>query len=307
MTWTTLTASIPTDYHWQAFTDGLIDVLDQFQTTSVAPKPAPPSATSTSTAPPPASGPGRPSDHHAEVMDPGDEDFAKQLQAGMSNLIGELDQNPEMQKHFEQMMQELIAAGAAPTDHEAGEHLRQAAEAAPTAPPVEEKSSKPGKKDDFSNTIRKTMERMQQSGDAATAASTFKAEPSEEDMLAQMLKELQFSDAGGEGGEEDFNKMLLNMMTQLTNKEILYEPMKELHDKYPAWLEKHAAELEKTDKAELERYREQQRLVKEIVGRFERKGYSDENEGDREYIVERMQKVSLAQSVLSVDPMLTVH
>ena len=81
-------------------------------------------------------------------------------------------------------------------------------------------------------------------------------------------------------------------MTQLTNKEILYEPMKELHDKYPAWLEKHAKELEKTDKGELERYREQQTLVGEIVGRFERKGYSDEDEGDREFIVERMQKVS---------------
>jgi peroxin-19 len=29
------------------------------------------------------------------------------------------------------------------------------------------------------------------------------------------------------------------------------------------------------------------------VGRFERKGYSDEDEDDREYIVERMQKVCL--------------
>jgi len=36
--------------------------------------------------------------------------------------------------------------------------------------------------------------------------------------------------------------------------------------------------------------------VKEIVGRFERKGYSDENEDDREYIVERMQKMQAAGS-----------
>ena len=43
----------------------------------------------------------------------------------------------------------------------------------------------------------------------------------------------------------------------------------------------------------LARFEEQHSLVKEIVGRFERKGYSDENEDDREYIVERMQKVRL--------------
>ena len=83
--------------------------------------------------------------------------------------------------------------------------------------------------------------------------------------------------------------MLLSMMSQLTNKEILYEPMKELHEKFPAWMESHAS----TEKAEdLARYKDQQRLVGEIVARFERSGYSDENEGDREYIVERMQKVS---------------
>ena len=83
--------------------------------------------------------------------------------------------------------------------------------------------------------------------------------------------------------------MLMTMMTQLTNKEILYEPMKELHDKFPGWLEKNASS---TDREELGRYREQQKLVGQIGGRFERKGYTDENEQDREYIVERMQKVS---------------
>ncbi|KAK4541241.1 hypothetical protein LTR36_008157 [Oleoguttula mirabilis] len=278
--------------------DDLDDVLDEFQsrppTHKPAPALAPPSTSSNapSTTAPSASGPGRPTDKHSEVVDPGDEDFTKQLQAGMSSLIGELDSNPDMQKQFEQMMQELIAAGAAPTNHEAGEHLRQAAEAAPKAPADDKPAKGSAKKGDFSDTVRKTMERMQQSGDAATAAtSSGGADQSEEDILAQMMKELQNS--GGEGGEEDFNKMLMTMMTQLTNKEILYEPMKELHDKFPAWLDKNAAT---TGKEDLARYREQQSLVGEIVGRFERKGYTDENEGDREYIVERMQKMQTAGS-----------
>ena len=78
------------------------------------------------------------------------------------------------------------------------------------------------------------------------------------------------------------------MMEQLTNKDILYEPMKELDDKFPAWMEKNK---EKTAKDDLKRYEEQKTLVREIVGRFERKGYSDDNRQDREYIVERMQNV----------------
>ena len=131
------------------------------------------------------------------------------------------------------------------------------------------------------------MERMQASGASASAAAASSAPSSaEDDMMAQLMKELQAG--GGGGGEEDFNKMLMGMMAQLTNKDILYEPMKELYDKFPAWMEKNRAS---TGKEDLARFEEQHSLVKEIVGRFERKGYSDEDEDDREYIVERMQKV----------------
>ena len=84
--------------------------------------------------------------------------------------------------------------------------------------------------------------------------------------------------------------MLMGMMEQLTNKEILYEPMKELHVKFPDWMERNRG---KTKGEDLKRYEEQQRLVGEIVGRFEMKGYSDERAEDREFIVERMQLVCI--------------
>ena len=92
--------------------------------------------------------------------------------------------------------------------------------------------------------------------------------------------------------------MLLGMMEQLTHKEILYEPMRELHDKFPAWM---AANRDKTPRADLDRFDEQQRLVAEIVDRFELPSYSDENAADREYIVDRMQKVSLRTIALLLD------
>lgn len=280
--------------------DDLDDVLDSFQNTKVSepPKPAPAPAAQASTAAasaPATSGPGRPPviSHDAGS----EEDFAAQLQAGMSGLIGELDANPEMQAEFEKMMQELIAAGSAGTDREAGAHLQKAAQAispeqskaqpaTAAAAASSSGSKKAGKQDNFQDSIRKTMERMQASDSTAKQSTSSSTQNmSEEDLLAQMMRELT---EGGEGGEEGFNSMLMNMMAHLTNKEILYDPMKELHDKYPAYLEKNKDTISKDD---LARYKEQQALVKEIVERFDRKGYSDDNEDDREYIVERMQKV----------------
>jgi peroxin-19 len=234
------------------------------------------------------SGPGRPQESTTKTPAEGlsDEDFAKQLQVGMAELLGELDSSPEMQAQFESMMKEL--GGAATLGEAAG---------LTSPPPAVPSSSKPsgsksGSKSKetaaektFQETIKKTMERMQASGDQATAAA---ASDNTDDILAEMMKAMQEGGLGGEGGEEDFSKMLLGMMEQLTNKEILYEPMKELDDKFPEWMEKNKGKVKEDD---MKRYVEQQVYVKEIVGKFEEKTYKDENAADREYIVERMQKV----------------
>ena len=112
--------------------DDLDDVLDEFQPTT---KPAPPAATSSQPSPPApkASGPGRPPavEDASEFPDAGEEALAAQLQAGMANLMSELDENPDMQAQFEAMMKELIAAGEAPSEAEAARHVEQAAKAVP--------------------------------------------------------------------------------------------------------------------------------------------------------------------------------
>lgn len=161
-------------------------------------------------------------------------------------------------------------------------------------------SDAPAGDESFQETIRRTMERMQNSGEQATAAA---ASGNEEDFMAEMLKQLSSGDfGGGEGGEEEFSKMLMGMMEQLTNKEILYEPMKELNDKFPEWLDKNRAT---TSAEDLKRYEEQKGLVAEIVAKFEGSSYSDSNRADREYIVDRMQKVRRQALALCADLLLT--
>src|SRR5690606_29908467 len=130
-------------------------------------------------------------------------------------------------------------------------------------------------------TIRRTMERMQASGEQATAAAA--AGGASDDFLAELLRQMQSGGLDGAGSEEEFSKMLMGMMEQLTNKEILYEPMKELDDKFPEWIEKNRAT---TSAEDMKRYEEQRTLVREIVLKFEESTYSDASPADREYIID---------------------
>lgn len=139
----------------------------------------------------------------------------------------------------------------------------------------------------FEDTIRKTMERMNQSDTTARDAANTSAN-SEEDMLAQLLKAIDGDGAGAAGEDGDLSKMLEGMMEQLMNKDMLYEPMSELNSKFPEWLQKNGSKLPAEDKS---RYENQSRIVGEIVRKFEEKGYSDEDLACREFIWERMQKM----------------
>ena len=152
----------------------------------------------------------------------------------------------------------------------------------------------------FQDTIQRTMERMQTSGDQATAAAT---SADGEDFMAEMLKQMSSGDFNEDGSGEDFSKMLMGMMEQLTNKDILYEPMKELNDKFPEWMDKNRAT---TPPEDLTRYDEQKSIVAEIVGKFEESTYSDSNSADREYIVDRMQKVSTYHAITRKEVKLTI-
>ena len=141
----------------------------------------------------------------------------------------------------------------------------------------------------FNDAIQRTIERMQQSGDKATqAAST--DDGLSDDMIAQLLKAME-AGAAGAGDEGDLTKMFMGMMEQLSNKEMLYEPMKELDGKFGPWIEKNKAEgtvaLE-----DMTRYETQAKVVKQIVEKFEEKTYSDDDPKCREYVWERMQEVS---------------
>lgn len=73
-----------------------------------------------------------------------------------------------------------------------------------------------------------------------------------------------------------------NMMQQLLSKEILHEPMKEIGERYPKWLEDHKSSL---SAEEYDRYSHQYVLIKDLNEVYEKEPSNFSK------IVELMQKM----------------
>ncbi|EEQ84073.1 peroxisomal membrane protein receptor Pex19, variant [Blastomyces dermatitidis ER-3] len=311
--------------------EDLDDVLDDFSTskkpTSAAPSSSKnaPSLSTTAPQPPPSSLLPDQNATRAPESDLDENAFIQQLEQSMAELMGSAtaggqgggggdgDGEPDWDALAQQMAQgdmdpaaimKLLMgeggpgalAGGSEADLGGGNKDGKGqgdAKSGSTAAGTAGSSSASKAEDGFQETIRKTMERMQASGDKATAAAT---EDGGDDMLMQLLKAMESgAGAGGAGGGDDENldKIFMGIMEQLSNKEMLYEPMKELHAKFGPWL---LENRDKVPKEDLERYELQSVLVAEIVGKFDEEGYSDEKPADRAYIWEKMQKMQAAGS-----------
>ncbi|CAN6471862.1 unnamed protein product [Victoria cruziana] len=99
----------------------------------------------------------------------------------------------------------------------------------------------------------------------------------DEQMMENLVK--QFEELAG---SQDMETIVETMMHQLLSKEILHEPMKEIGERYPKWLEEHKSEL---STEEYQRYSDQHLLIKRLIVVYE-------NEPDNfNKIVEIMQKM----------------
>ncbi|XP_018404509.1 PREDICTED: peroxisomal biogenesis factor 19 isoform X2 [Cyphomyrmex costatus] len=75
-----------------------------------------------------------------------------------------------------------------------------------------------------------------------------------------------------DGDTGDILPFMQGMMEHLLSKEILYPSLKELSDKYPAWLEEHKATLNASD---LERYTKQSELMEKVCIELEKEKEDD--------------------------------
>ncbi|PWY84579.1 Pex19 protein [Aspergillus sclerotioniger CBS 115572] len=274
--------------------------------------------------PKPTPAPAQPDAAQAPSADDFDEEaFLRQLEQDMANMMGGASNDPTgssaaqadpefLDQDAETFAKYLEESGVTPSDFlkqlvgdvmmkgEDGDDSTTAATAgssssaapppaaaaAAAATPAGGNNAAP---ETFNDTIQRTIERMKESGDKATAAAS--EDDVSDDLVAQLIKAIEAG--AGDGDEGDLTKMFMGMMEQLSNKEILYEPMKELDTKFGPWIAENKGKGKVSDE-DMARYEKQAGVVALIVTKFEEKGYSDEDPKCREYVWEKMQEMQAA-------------
>ncbi|KAL1938770.1 hypothetical protein VTO73DRAFT_11373 [Trametes versicolor] len=274
--------------------DDLDDVLEQFS--APPPKPAAKAApASTSSSQTPLAKDAPPS--APKAVDPFglgglDADFAAELTRGMESLFKDIAGGAGLDG-----IPDLSEAEDGTTDEERAKAFKAAWEAmlvegmdgAMSAEEVSDKGkaaegAAPGAgapTDSFQENIRKAMERMKESDRKADEAT------SSGDGLDDIFSKLG-NGVDGMESEEELQGLLENMMSQLMSKAVLYEPLKELSDKFPSYLKDNATTLSDEDKT---RFAAQSKVVAQIVATFEDPSYTEDDPVKGLKIVELMQEM----------------
>lgn len=131
----------------------------------------------------------------------------------------------------------------------------------------------------FDSVMKDTMERLKKSGE--NIDEQLKNDPSSsnpEDMLTQLLAGL----GGGAGdGDFDMSKLLTDMLEQLSSKDVLYEPIKDLNTKFPEFLKEQKDKLPEDEHA---RYTKQFEVTNDIMALFESPDFDNESTEKREEV-----------------------
>lgn len=101
--------------------------------------------------------------------------------------------------------------------------------------------------------------------------------------MAELMKQMESLADNGE-----FEGVLEGMMSQLMSKELLYEPMKDLSQKYPTWLKENK---DTASKADLDKYTQQQIICQKIVDKYEAPDFDEKNEAQGKQIMDLMTKM----------------
>ncbi|KDR85803.1 hypothetical protein GALMADRAFT_234894 [Galerina marginata CBS 339.88] len=292
--------------------DDLDDVLSEFGpgASSKSPPPAPPPTAATTTtfgrprnntrvdAPPPSI-PG--SGSNLDPADEADEDalsseFAKELARGMESLMREIageapaaEGTPGSDPTEEEQARTLKAAWEAMLVEGMDGNLGEGGSGGLGEPFMKEgEASKDGGA--FQDKIKQAMHKLKESESKLQGGSgDGSGLPSDPEALEALLKSL--GDMGLGEGQEDEKELagfLENTMGQLMSKEVLYEPLKELADGFPPYLEKPPAPISAEDRT---RYDSQLVCVRKILAVFEKPGYSDTDVEDNKQIVDLMSEM----------------
>ncbi|KAJ3409230.1 Peroxisome chaperone and import receptor [Chytridiales sp. JEL 0842] len=212
-----------------------------------------------------------------------DDEFAKQLAAGMEQLMGGLggaDFPEDLKATMDQFLRDVNVGGDELKEFEG---LKIGSSSKTTTSTSAKVKKSEGDGGSFQSKIAETMSKLRDSSDKVQAqVSNNEFDPSllGEAGMEDMMKELEAM-----MNTSEFESMFGNIMEQLMSKDVLYEPMKDLHTKYPEWLKNNKDKVAAEDYA---RYEKQYVIIQEIMEVYSAGGDSEE---DNKKVVNLMQKM----------------
>ena len=156
-------------------------------------------------------------------------------------------------------------------------------------------NGKVGANTDFKDVIANTMSRLKESSEriesnlkeeTAAAAAARSASRNSDDILNELINQL--SNSSNDFGDVDgMDNAILDILNQMSTKEVLYAPMKEMHQEFVSWFAEHEDNPKFQDR--MDDYKKQFQLVGELVAIYEKEDYS--NEQYRDQVTEILDKL----------------
>jgi len=109
--------------------------------------------------------------------------------------------------------------------------------------------------------VARTLKLLAEASKGLEGADASQAEVMGEELMKNMMEEFEKL-----GQKEDFAEVVDGMMHQLLSKDVMYEPMKQVCDKFPEWLADNEPKLSKED---YERYGKQYQFFQRILAVYD--------------------------------------
>ncbi|KAG7805760.1 hypothetical protein KL921_005292 [Ogataea angusta] len=140
-------------------------------------------------------------------------------------------------------------------------------------------SPQPATKNNFQDVISETINRLKESGEQVD--QSIKEEDGNDELITSLLKSLDLNlDLKGldgqKGGVEDVGNLLVEMLDRLSSKNVLYEPLNDLCQKFPTWLDN----PENQQDENYAKYQQQYAVIKQIISTFDLPDHEDKKNRD---------------------------
>nr|BCA90174.1 peroxisomal membrane protein [Ogataea thermomethanolica (nom. inval.)] len=196
------------------------------------------------------------------------EDLEVDDQELFGNLLKEIGtKDPELSKNLSNFLEDLSAPsqGASSTS-----------------------SAQPTAKNNFQDVISETINRLKESGEQVD--KSIKEEDGNDELLTSLLKSLDLNIdlkglEGQNGGIDDVSNLLVEMLEKLSSKNVLYEPLNDLYQKFPSWLEKPENQQDKNYSV----YQSQYTVIKDIIQTFNLPDYDEPQ--NKEFVNKKLEEL----------------